>query len=107
MRCGCASKITHLARILPRRQIAYLISEVDEAIKKGYEQINKLPKLEGWRQTALRMPMRNGGLGIRAIDDIVDGAYVGAVLQVAKHVRKKREQDTIGGRKLPRSWKRK
>ena len=57
----------------------------------AFATLNGLPRLEGWRDTMLGLPLRKGGLGLRKLDWIAEAAFVGSTLQCAHHV-----QITVG-----------
>ena len=86
LRHCCSARVAHLLRLLPPEQTRELAADVDRRTAETFCTINQLPPLDGWRAEALRMPLRLGGLGLRALEPIVDAAFIGATAQVAPHV---------------------
>ena len=87
MRHCCSSKQVHLLRFLPRTTTQALAAKVDARTEEAHCSLNSVPKLDMWRKTAARMPLRFGRLRIRALSDTMATAHKGALTQAEPHIR--------------------
>ena len=83
----CSSKQVHLLRFLPRTTTQALAAPPDARTEEAYCSLNSVPKLDTWRTTAVRMPLRFGGLGTRSLGDTMDTAHKSALTQAEPQMR--------------------
>ena len=75
--CG-QGKVTHLLRTLPPELTRDLAAAVDEATQVAVERICRLDPLTPQQLRQLGLPLREGGFGIRAQNELRGVAYLGS-----------------------------
>ena len=86
LRHCAAAKAAHLLRVLPPETTRGFAARIDNLTAAAFEELNGLPQLDGWRATALGLPLRKGGLGFRCLSWATEAAHIGAFAQAAPHV---------------------
>ena len=82
----CSStKAAHLLRILPPETTRPFAEGLDTIVAQGFATLNSLPPLEEWRDVALGLPLRKGGLGFRKLGWVAEAAFVGASVHHIGH----------------------
>ena len=77
--CG-QGKATHLLRTLPPALTRDFAEALDAATEETVESLCRLDALTPHQRAQLRLPLRDGGLGLRAQASLRGAAYLGSCL---------------------------
>ena len=91
-----SAKAAHLLQVLPADLAKPFAERLDAATDEAFRLLNEQPPLEGWRATALGMPIRKGGVGLRRLAWTAEAA--GAFMQVVPHLHERLGLDLEDGR---------
>ena len=97
-----AAKAAHLLRMLPPHSTGELANTIDKHIIRSFARINNINEEELEKNSEiLSLPISEGGMGLKRLNWIKEGAHVASWLQCARRV------DELIGEAVPqmRNWK--